>query len=232
MILANTQIPSSIRRVLRQALVSSEVPYAWASFDALQTAGIAHNLQVTNTRPVPGHDELQEVLLRGTRPSGSAPWDRSRTSSLFLSGYDLQERRPLYFLCQLPRSADPTTVADAYEVLKPAAIKLAEKEGRAIIRQGDIYAVRMPTVTTDDLLRKGYLWRTGRRGRRLLGTNHEATEVMLRPSHSGDFTTGLHGTVMARGKLIHAPTNRRADHSPKNLGNAWHLIMKNTVPIA
>jgi hypothetical protein len=66
-------------------------------------------------------------------------------TAYFLSGYDENERgrtgQGLYFLAQLPADAEPVTVAEAYDCLKPAEVRVAEAEGRDVVRQGDVFAI-------------------------------------------------------------------------------------------
>jgi hypothetical protein len=159
--------------------------------------------------------------VRGTR----------RRWAYYLSGFDLNETRPSYFFCELPKS-QPATVEEAYEVLKPDSVKLAESMGREVKRQGDIFAIPMPTLETRTLKRDGEYRRMPKRDeadpRRgdtadipyLLDTNHAATEVVT-----------MGGYTYARGMLTHAPAWRAPDHKRVKLGNEWHLIVKNTVPI-
>lgn len=160
--------------------------------------------------------------MRGTR----------RRWAYYLSGFDQNETRPSYFFCELPKSS-PTTVDEAYEVLKPDAVKLAEQMGRDVKRQGDIFAIPMPnadlrlmkknggvhTVKPKLIEHDGRLVWSGERPN-LLGTNHEAAETVL-----------YRGQLYARGTIIHNPQGRRPDHKRVPLGKQWHLIVKNTVPI-
>lgn len=145
----------------------------------------------------------------------------------FLSSFDYQEAQPLYFLCEMPRTSKATTVEEAYEDLKPDAVKDAESAGMKVTRQGDMFAI--PTALTTKQVkmltphRKGRIVKRPRRG--LLGTNHTATEVL--------FCT--YGRVYARGLLYHAPGDHRApDHARRKIGDGktWHLLVKNTVPRA
>ena len=143
-----------------------------------------------------------------------------RNRAYFLSGFDMQEARPLYFFCELPRGVHPATVAEAYEALKPATVKTAEALGRTVKRQGDIFAVELASTDKRKLRRDGA--RFVKRGQ-LLGTNHEASEVAYMPD----------GTTLARGILWHTPPSwRRPDHKRVTVGKAWHVIVKNTVPLA
>jgi hypothetical protein len=138
-----------------------------------------------------------------------------------LSGFDHNERRASYFLCELPRAArNVTSVSDAYESLKPEAVRVAESVGRDVSRQGDIFAIAVPSVTTRDLTRQG--GKLERRGT-LLRTNHVGTDVVVTPD----------GVTYARGCLTHAPERRRPDHARIKLsdGRTWYVIVKNTVPL-
>lgn len=160
--------------------------------------------------------QLGEALVRATY--------RTRTGrnvkALFLSGFDAQETRPLYFFCQMPKSArNCTTVAEAYEALKPELVLEAERAGRAVFRQGDIFAAE--TLADKRGLRKRGA--TFEKRGNLLGTNHEATEV----ARLGNLT-------YARGVLWHRPAGRQPDHKRVSMGNrkSWFLVAKNTVPVS
>jgi hypothetical protein len=150
----------------------------------------------------------------------------------FLSGFDHQEARPLYFLCELPRGAKPATVAEAYEALKPEPVKMAEQMNRAVERQGDIFAV---ATTLDRKVLKARGARIVRRNMNInspadrpielpyiLNTNHTASEVAYLPD----------GVTLARGTMYHDPADRPQDHARHRLGDGktWHIVIKNTVP--
>lgn len=141
--------------------------------------------------------------------------------SYFLSGFDHNESRALYFFCELPAGVHPTTVDEAYECLKPDVVKTAEANGRSVERQGDIFAIEVTTANKKDLRKAGA--RFEKRGY-LLDTNHTATEVAYMPN----------GVTLVRGTMTHAPEFRAADHSRVKLGDGktWHIAIKNTVPIA
>jgi hypothetical protein len=146
--------------------------------------------------------------------------DRTRRrTSFYLSGFDAQETRPSYFFCELPQGVEPTSVDEAIECLKPDPVILAEGMGREVLRQGDIFAIPMPSLTKRDLTKMGA--RHERRGR-LLDTNHVATDTAYLPD----------GTTLARGALVHAPEWRSPDHKRVPLTSVWHVVVKNTVPIA
>ncbi|AYB70205.1 hypothetical protein SEA_ONEIAGILLIAN_95 [Microbacterium phage OneinaGillian] len=176
---------------------------------------------------------IEHTECRGCSGRGSTRVERRRWA-YFLSAFDENETRPSYFFCELPPKVHPTTVEEALETLKPAAVKLAEQMGRDVKRQGDIFAIAMPGVTLRELKAQGGVHirkpklvdRDGRTvfdGPRpqLLNTNHEATEVVLVGSQT-----------YARGTIKHVPDFRRPDHRPTPLGKEWHLIQKNTVPVS
>lgn len=176
------------------------------------------------------HHWLGESLIRAKVRF----WDRDSGThhrwATFLSGFDHQESTPLYFFCEMPYGSKATTVAEAYEALKPDPVKLAEQMGRSWTRQGDIFAV--PTR----LDRKALVARGARLEKRapmnaprptnlpyILNTNHTATEVAYLP-----------GVTLARGVLYHDPGDRGPDHARRKMGDGktWHIVVKNTVPIA
>lgn len=160
--------------------------------------------------------QLGESLIRATYRTRTG----KNVTALFLSGFDVQESRPLYFFCQMPRSAKGCkTVAEAYEALKPELVLEAERAGRAVFRQGDIFAAET-LANKRELRKRGATFE--KRGN-LLGTNHEATEV----ARLGKLT-------YARGVLWHRPAGRQADHKRVPMGDqkSWFLVAKNTVPVS
>lgn len=152
----------------------------------------------------------------------------------YLSGFDRNEwPRPLYFLAELPREV--ASIKEAREALKPPSVLQAEKMGRRVYRQGDMFAI--PTkITTEEILKQGGtiedrevhgLWSSRRvRARQLYGTAHTATRVASMPD----------GTQLAWGYLYHEPRlveRTVRDHRPCPLHpRRWHLVARNTVPIA
>ena len=141
-------------------------------------------------------------------------------TAYFLSAFDEQESRPHYFLCQLPADAVPVSVKDALELLRPDPVRAADAANIAVTRQGDVFAVPSP-LSTREVRRLGPSVKRGR----LVGVNHEATEVVVGPD----------GTTYARGILYHAPEGfgRRPEHRRQKMGDGktWHTIERNTVPV-
>lgn len=164
----------------------------------------------------------------------------------YLSSFDYNESRPLYFLCELPRNlriSELQSVDAAIEALKPPEVVNAIDSGLDVIRQGDVFAI--PTsYTTRELTKRAETfevrhWGTDdagqsvpvvtleamRKGAHVLGTNHTATNVIV--AEDGD--------TFARGIMRHAPGNwRDPDHAAVTLGDrkAWYRLVKNTVPVA
>lgn len=172
---------------------------------------------------------LGESLIRARVEWIDDQGQRHHRWACFLSGFDHQEPTPLYFLAELPYKARPQTVDEAYEVLKPDPVLMAEQMGRDYTRQGDIFAI--PTrLDRKALIAKGArveklsqgTWREPRAY--ILNTNHAGTEVAYLPG----------GVTLARGCLYHRPRGREADHVRRKLGDGqtWHLLVKNTVPTA
>jgi hypothetical protein len=143
---------------------------------------------------------------------------RVTRTACFLSAFDEQEPRPLYFLCELPQGAEPASVEDAVHALKPPEVTAAETAGVTCTRQGDVFAIPT-TVTTRQLPRKR------QRGACVLHLSHAATQSCVTED----------GTTYARGILRHAPAQfwRTPEHKRQPMGDrrTWHKIVKNTVPI-
>lgn len=162
---------------------------------------------------------LGEALIHAEVDNGSRLSPQTRWAA-FLSAFDYQEREPLYFFSELP-SNDARTVEDAFTELRPAAVRIADEQGRTVARQGDIFGVPLHSARTRALTRDGYE-RT--RWHRVLGTDHVVTEAALGPN----------GETLGRGCLYHDPPRFDKDHVRCKLGDGrtWHLLTRNTVPLA
>lgn len=160
---------------------------------------------------------LGASLVTGRLSYWAKDGSRKTRTARYLSAFDENETRPSYFFCELPATSRASTIEQAYADLKPATVKTAEALGRDVKRQGDIYAVPVPTVTTASLTKAGAT-RT-KRGV-IFGTNHVATE-----------TASVGRLTYARGTISHAPEGRRPDHKRLTIGKEWHLLVKNTVPV-
>jgi hypothetical protein len=185
---------------------------------------------------------LGEALIRARvtwRTFDDDGMHRHHRWAYYLSGFDHEEARPLYFFAELPHGVKPATVAEAYEALKPDPVKMAEQMGRPVFRQGDIFGVPLEAMDRKQLKTLGA--RIERRTMArvelspvmrevqpanlpyVLNTNHTATEVAYLPG----------GVTLARGTMYHDPDGRRADHARRRIGDgkSWHVVIKNTVPI-
>lgn len=177
---------------------------------------------------------------------GGARWRRVTRQrwAYFLSAFDENESRPSYFFCELPPRVRPTTVAEAFETLKPQSVKLAEELGREVQRQGDIYWIPMPDLDLRTLKEQGGRHirrkivvtdegdRWGRPARRM-GWADGADPSVLSTNHTATEQVRVGRLTYARGTLRHEPSGRRPDHARIRLGDGktWGLVVKNTVPI-
>lgn len=150
--------------------------------------------------------------VRGRVRGGLWTYHEERTA-YFLSGFDRNERRLSYFFCELPPGAEPTTVAEAYQALRPASVVAALDQGRRVLRQGDMFMIQMPRRFSIGLSEEVF-------DKYVHGTNHMADRYAY-----------VDGLVYIRGRLRHRPTGRRPDHKTLHLGGRWWLCVKNTVPV-
>jgi hypothetical protein len=150
-----------------------------------------------------------------THTAVPSSYERTRGSAYFLSAFDRNEPgNGLYFMAQLPDGAHPATVEEALETLKPNLVKGAEDIGRAVLRQGDVFAIPHPEVQTRQLKPAPDNY--------VLGVNHTVTERRT-----------LHGREFGRGIMRHRPQDGRApEHRNLKLGGGktWYELFRNTVP--
>lgn len=66
----------------------------------------------------------------------------------FISAFDTNEPQPMYFLAQLPDGSGATTYEEALDALAPPLVHEARAQGRAVGRQGDVFAIE--TNLTDE----------------------------------------------------------------------------------
>jgi hypothetical protein len=138
---------------------------------------------------------------------------------LYLSGVDETGRgRGTYFFAQLRRPGTPRSVEDAYNFLKPDAVREAEARGTSVRRQGEWFAIPT-TLTTGQLeadIQRGWAVRQlnhvlGRDG------HHRLDEVV-------QYERGPRkGEVYGRGVLRHTAN----EHYDLDLGFRWHQIVHN-----
>lgn len=175
---------------------------------ALAEEGVKQAIAELHERPAP----ISRVH------NGRVPFRVTRWAT-YLSSFDYQESRPLYFLCELPYRAKANTVDEAVEALKPPEVIAALARGLNVIRQGDLFAI--PTKLTKRQIRRMRGRQDFTKRLRVLGTNHSVTEGIVLKG----------GAVLGRGIMRHEPESwRPPDHKRQPLGDAWHLLVRNTVP--
>jgi len=210
-------------RLIRDVILKEGGEVVAIPTNVLRSAEIDYRtIEVVHTRFSKHPIRADEQLIRAdvqTPHWGRDHWgyrsivEYTNRSTYFLSGYDRNERGLSYFLCELPARVHPTTVKEAYEALKPESVKVAEKLGRKIKRQGDMFFIRSKDYVPS-------LKAIRRHQQYIHQSNHVAEDV----SWEGPLT-------YVRGTIQHMPSGRRPDHAPLNLGRQhWWLCVRNTVP--
>jgi len=157
--------------------------------------------------------------------------DRTGARHRFISGFDMQEQPPLYFLAQLPDRGRMFSVQDAILLLAPPIVHKAREANRQVYRQGDVFFVETSLSDADIRNRSGRIVEGStsqdqpRRGRDIYRTGHIATRVARMRS----------GVQLAAGRVEHWPmfteADRRPEHRPLQLpDDRWFLCIRNTVP--
>lgn len=149
----------------------------------------------------------------------------------YLSGYDANERGLSYFFCELPPGVEPTTVAEAYEALKPESVRLAIKAGRTVKRQGDMFFIRMPRRWSPGDADRSSMRLTRHLNGRII-VEDEGDPYLHRSNHAGTEVVRIDGLTYTQGTVRHVPRGRAPDHRPLRLGHRWWLCVRNTVPLA
>ena len=149
----------------------------------------------------------------------SSSYEVIEGTAYFLSAFDENEPgNGLYFMAQLPDGAHPQTVDEAREALKPNLVRFAERDGKQVLRQGDVFAVPVPGMPT-----KGLVKAAKQNGAYyVLGVNHTVTEART-----------LGSATFGRGIMRHRPRDGRApEHRNLKLGDrrTWYELVRNTVP--
>ena len=125
----------------------------------------------------------------------------------------------MYFLAELATDRAPTSLEDAFNALKPLAVREAEARGADIPRQGEWFAI--PTkLLTSELMRDVERGIAAYRQIHVLGKDghHQLEEAVL--YRAGD----RKGQVFARGVLKHT----KNEHFDLDLGTIrWYQIVHN-----
>ena len=132
-----------------------------------------------------------------------------------------------YFVSQL--ASQPSSIEDAFEILKPEQVKLAEAKGLKVKRQGEWFFI--PTGMSDSDLAKmeGSLVKDMKmaiKDESALPTNsnkiHRCKLYPVLPSQRIEMFA--RGTVSHRWKLDQAITG---EHKSLRLGEEWHIVVHN-----
>jgi hypothetical protein len=179
------------------------------------------------------------------RFSDRAPMVETRRTrrAYFLSAFDRNERHPHYFLAELPaRDCDPartvarpSTVWDAFRYLMPEKVRTVGGEAPegAALRQGDIFAVPAPEVVARHPFPFRYVERNAPIP--LDGSGrHVVTELVKLTSLDGRTVR-----YFGRGRIVHESGTRTwsgrlrgREHGTLKLGDTWHELVKNLVPMS
>lgn len=180
--------------------------------------------------PGPKH---QTTYFHQLAPSAFSMTNGDDKPTYFLSAFDEtanQRNHDGYFLVQLPHK--PRDIGHAYEMLKPKEVKIAEKNGLKVSRQGDIFAIPT-TLDTRSLKRKGIYERGSMEEHSYWGTTYKRLDYprLLSTSHVATETVIKKDRVYARGVIRHRPTTfgrTMPEHINITLGKMWHRIVRNT----
>jgi len=211
-------------RLIRRTVTKLGGQVLCAPNSVLRGAGIdLQTINVLHVKPSWSPLYADEYLFTGevafhdrTDPYWYRRMERARRTAYFLAGHDHNEPAFTFFMCELPPGVEPTTVDEAYHALKPPAVVAALENRMLVLRQGDMFFIRLrtwePPEGTD--IDAKYLHRSNHRG-----------EAVARIKVGGEWQTYV------KGKVIHAPAFRDPDHLPLKLGRRhWWLCVPNTVP--
>lgn len=146
----------------------------------------------------------------------------------FVSAFDQNEPRPLYFLATLPRGSAAKTVDEAIMALAPPIVHAAWENNVHVERQGDVFAVA--TDLTDEQVYDGAVSRV----RRSVALQVPQANMQLEPPaggevrekhncpHCGEFTWMGFGPRAKRSLMIHG-TGHTADEVVKKPGGVTYV---------
>jgi hypothetical protein len=184
-----------------------------------------------------------------------------RRAVKFLSGFDHGEPHLAYFFCELPKcdattvdeayeALKPDTVKLAESMGRDVKrqgdiFAVPTTESTAALKKRAKTIGRRNPKTMREVIEKGMKQRDlfGRTTTPVLSRTkvpipddeqdrERAASMLLSTNHQGTEVIQTHdGTIYARGCLWHVPDGRTNDHVRVKLGKAWHIIVKNTVPV-
>jgi hypothetical protein len=140
----------------------------------------------------------------------------------YLSGVDETGKGSgMYFFAELATKQAPPTLEEAYNMLKPEAVREAEGRELNVLRQGEWFAIPA-RIPTSELMRDVERGIAAYRQRHVLGKDghHELEEAVLYKAGERK------GQVYARGVLRHT----QDEHEDLDLGTVrWYLVVHNVV---
>lgn len=214
-----------------QAYLSRAIPML--PFSALESAGLnPRALSIVDQGPAETLTIAVEKYNRETRKTERIAEKRHFTGArLFSIGeafylFDVDRREVSHkifnaFMVRLPRPA--RTVAEAYDSLKPDAVRAAEASGVSVLRQGEFFFIPRPDVEGKPETR-----RTGAAEDTNAPEDTELKPFTLRagPNRPNTVPEGFtrDGVTYVRGTVEH--TGR--EHAGLKLGTVWHIPVANT----
>jgi len=124
----------------------------------------------------------------------------------------------MYFLTELSTDRPPETLKEAFQLLKPQVVRVAEAHGSNVRRQGEWFAIPA-NVLTSQLMRDVQRGIALYRQRHVLGGGHHELEEAVIYRYGNQ-----KGEVYARGVVKHIS----GEHHELDLGMVrWHLMVHN-----
>jgi hypothetical protein len=238
----DTPIDWHQRQIIR-ALEASPSRFSVVPFHSITAAWTDGNVDDWSNAPFGISDLQKEVSV--VVPSGGEEWKRVKVKDrngritertihtlgdsvlrvkdrFYLSGVDETGKGSgMYFFAELATKEAPPTLEEAYNMLKPKAVREAEGRGLNVLRQGEWFAIpgQVPTLELMHDVERGI---AAYRQHRVLGKDghHELEEAILYKAGERK------GQVYARGVLRHT----QDEHENLDLGTVrWYLIVHNVV---
>jgi hypothetical protein len=238
----DTPIDWHQRQIIR-ALEASRSRFSVVPFHSITAAWTDGNVDDWSNAPFGISDLQKEVSV--VVPSGGEEWKKVKVKDrngritdrtihtlgdsvlrvkdrFYLSGVDETGKGSgMYFFAELATRKAPPTLEEAYNMLKPKAVREAEGRGLNVLRQGEWFAIP-GQVPTSELMRDVERGIADYHQRRILGKDghHELEEAILYKAGERK------GQVYARGVLRHT----QDEHENLDLGTVrWYLIVHNVV---
>src|SRR5713101_5734419 len=228
---------------LISALEESPRPFSVVPFHSITAAWTDGEVDDWSRAPFDISDLQKEVSV--VIPSGGEEWKQVKVKDkngritmreihtlgdsvlrvkdrFYLSGVDETGKGSgMYFFAELATKQAPSTLEEAYNMLKPKVVREAEGRELNVLRQGEWFAIPAQ-VRTSELMRDVERGIAAYRQRHVLGKDghHELEEAVLYKAGERK------GQIYARGVL----RNTQDEHTDLDLGTVrWYLIVHNVV---